>query len=155
MKRKKSIVLGLLATGLFLPTVVMAGHFWVGLFTKDTPYTEQSFISNTKLAQFNRAIEKEWRNGSDIIDIEYGDDRWMAISAKGTGFSQQVYLHKRDWKKFEAAVENYKKQGFVLTNVENGKGYWLGILVKGSRYSDVLLTNTRYEEAFLKEISAQ
>jgi hypothetical protein len=153
-KMKKSFLTVLLLM-LVIPTLAMAEHFWVGVFAKGTPYTDQSFISSAKLANFNYAIEKEWENGFDIIDIEYGNDVWMAISAKGTGYRQQVYIHKRDWKKFEAAVAEYKKQGFDLLNVENGKGYWLGILVKGSKYTDVTLKNIRYWDEFQKEIRKQ
>ena len=52
MKRKNSLITwaGLV---LFLPSFLMAGSFWVGLFSKGTAYSEQTFISSVKLHKIN------------------------------------------------------------------------------------------------------
>ena len=109
---KKSFLSSLVLM-LLIPTLAMAEHFWVGVFAKGTPYTGQSFISSGKLSNFNYAIEKEWENGFDIIDLEYGNDIWMAISAKGTGYRQQVYVHKETGKNLMLQLRRIKNRALT------------------------------------------
>jgi hypothetical protein len=135
MQKINKKILGVVGIMLFLPIMVLAESFWVGVFAKGTPYTDQTFTSNKKFSHFKDSIETEWNNGFDIIDISYGDDRWSAVYAKGTGYTQQAYTHQRDLKKFRASVAAYKQKGFELLNIENGAGEWFGVFVKGSKYT--------------------
>ncbi len=40
MKQMKKYIMGLAFTSLLLPTLSMAEHIWVGLYSKETPYTK-------------------------------------------------------------------------------------------------------------------
>ncbi len=71
-----------------MPFKLVSDDIWVGLFAKKVPYTAETFVYGENLSEFNNAIDREWNNGFDIVDIEYGDGKWSAIMAKGTGYKQ-------------------------------------------------------------------
>jgi len=115
MKVRK-IIKHTLAALLILPSITMADDFWVGVFDKDTGYTDQSYTTSKSLARLQTKIENEWNKGYTLIDINYGHDVWMAVYAKGTGYTQQALMHRRDLKKFQKAINTYRQKGFELTN---------------------------------------
>jgi hypothetical protein len=45
---------------------------WIGIFAKNTPYTDQGYVSTKDWSDFNDEIKRRWKNGFYIIEVAEG-----------------------------------------------------------------------------------
>jgi len=107
---------------------------WIGVFTKNSKETHQTYIVARRFSVVNNLLKEYWNKGYYITNIEHGLSEWIVVFEKNTSYTNQAFERRKKLDIFIDAVNERWKDNFDLIDLEYGEGRWTGIFAEGTGY---------------------
>ena len=107
---------------------------WIGVFSKNSKETHQTYIVARRFAVVNNLLKEYWKKGYYITNIEHGLAEWIVVFEKNTSYTNQAFERRKKLDIFVDSVNKRWKENFDLIDLEYGEGRWTGIFAEGTGY---------------------
>jgi len=116
----------------------------------NTPFISQAYERRKSLDDFTAVVNKRWKMGYDLIDIEYGEGNYCGIFVKGSPNRGQALTVRSRWYDMARVIASKWKKGYSITNIEFTLGRWMTLFSKLEKTKSQGFETAESIEAFEK-----
>jgi len=107
---------------------------WIGVFTKSTKETHQTYIVARRFSVVDHLLKEYWDKGYYMTNIEHGLAEWIVVFEKNTSYVNQAFERRKNLDTFVDFVNKRWNDKFDLIDLEYGEGRWTGVFAEGTGY---------------------
>ncbi|MEL6253967.1 MAG: hypothetical protein AAFR87_18300, partial [Bacteroidota bacterium] len=125
---------------------------WFAIFGESEDIDNTGYNRTDSRWELESEIQQRWKDGYDLLEIEYGEGHWYALFGKSEDLRRTSFFGSTNLLEWETESREILGNGFIMLDIEFGDGLWYGVYAQSDEMEDCRISRARDINALQRDI---